>query len=191
MAGNVSLKPQKEALRKVVEERRRALDAEVVRQWGGEVQRHLAASDFLKHARVVAAYTAQSFEVPLFTLMEELHARGVQVLVPRLVKGSRDLIFREEHGPLSPPLSPLTQGEGVSLDSIDVWLVPGVAFTRDGGRLGRGAGYYDRALAKRRAGAVLVGITCELCVVEEVPMDSHDVPMDFIVTEAGVAPTFS
>ncbi len=64
-------------------------------------------------------------------------------------------------------------------------LVPGLAFDHTGGRLGRGAGFYDRFLANPalRARKVGVGFACQ--VVERVPMEAHDAPLDAIVTEDG------
>jgi len=71
---------------------------------------------------------------------------------------------------------------------IDVFLVPGVAFTREGARIGRGAGYYDTTLALRGPQAQTVGIAFEDNVVPAVSMEAHDVWMDFIATEKGVLP---
>lgn len=68
---------------------------------------------------------------------------------------------------------------------IDVALVPGLAFGRDGTRLGRGAGYYDRLLAERPV-PMRVGVTRTATLVDTVPAEVHDVPMTHIATEGGV-----
>ena len=68
---------------------------------------------------------------------------------------------------------------------VDVVLVPGVAFTPAGERLGRGAGYYDRFLPS--VSADLVALTVEARIVDRLPVETHDVPMDWIATERGVA----
>ena len=71
----------------------------------------------------------------------------------------------------------------------DLILVPGLAFDRRGGRLGRGGGMYDRFLAGVTAAGVPtigVGFACQL--VPEVPRERHDVPLDAVVTEAGFFP---
>jgi 5-formyltetrahydrofolate cyclo-ligase len=72
----------------------------------------------------------------------------------------------------------------ISPGDVDVVLVPGVAFTRAGARLGRGAGYYDRFLPTLEAD--IVGLTVEDRIVESIPVESHDVLMDWIATERGV-----
>src|SRR5262249_20104673 len=69
---------------------------------------------------------------------------------------------------------------------IDLAVVPGVAFDRDGRRLGHGMGYYDRLLTELRADASLVALAFECQMFPGVPTDAHDVPMDKIITERAV-----
>jgi 5-formyltetrahydrofolate cyclo-ligase len=70
-------------------------------------------------------------------------------------------------------------------ERLDLVIVPGVAFDRRGGRLGYGAGYYDRLLAALSPRAVRVGVGYRCQLVESVPMADHDVRMDWVVTETG------
>ena len=67
---------------------------------------------------------------------------------------------------------------------ISGFLIPGLAFAKNGIRLGWGQGFYDRALAQ--TSAVKVGVSFSGCVVEELPLESWDIPMDFLVTEEDV-----
>lgn len=69
---------------------------------------------------------------------------------------------------------------------IDLFLCPGMAFTPAGIRLGRGKGYYDRALAGARPDATRVGVCFREQVLSGLPVDPHDVPMDFLATPVGV-----
>ena len=64
-------------------------------------------------------------------------------------------------------------------------LVPGVAFDERGGRLGRGAGHWDRTLAGA-TGAVAFGVGYELQIVERVPLEAHDRPVAALITERGI-----
>ncbi len=83
-------------------------------------------------------------------------------------------------------------GERIALDSIGAVLVPGLAFDRSGDRLGRGAGFYDRFLARIAAGsdragrARLIGVSFACQIVDRVPRDDHDIAMDALVTEEGL-----
>ncbi|WP_445370926.1 5-formyltetrahydrofolate cyclo-ligase [Methylomonas sp. HW2-6] len=74
----------------------------------------------------------------------------------------------------------------VRAEELDAVIVPGVAFDRQGGRLGNGAGYYDRLLACVRPDAVLAAVCYEAQLLPAVAMDWHDVYMDFVVTEQAV-----
>lgn len=88
---------------------------------------------------------------------------------------------------LEPPRARwLEPAKQVGADELDVVIVPGVAFDRQGGRLGNGAGYYDRLLEKVRADAVLAAVCYEEQLLPQVVMDKHDVFMDFVVTEQAI-----
>lgn len=69
---------------------------------------------------------------------------------------------------------------------LDLIVVPGVAFDRRGGRLGHGMGYFDRLLAEARPDATLVGLAFECQLFDQVPLEAHDVRLDFIITESGI-----
>lgn len=74
-------------------------------------------------------------------------------------------------------------GKEMAPEMIDLIMVPGVGFDRHGGRVGHGAGYYDRLLSKVRPDAVLCGVCFESQLFDRIAMESHDVAMDFIITE--------
>lgn len=78
------------------------------------------------------------------------------------------------------------EGKEVSPGLIDVVVVPGVAFDRQGGRLGNGAGYYDRLFTRLKSSSQLIAIAFDCQLVEEVYMQQHDIFMDTIITETGV-----
>ena len=69
--------------------------------------------------------------------------------------------------------------------NIDLVLVPGIAFDREGYRLGYGFGFYDKFL-KKVPKAVKIGLAFDFQIVDQVPREEHDVPVDFIVTEERV-----
>ena len=75
----------------------------------------------------------------------------------------------------------------VDLSAIDLLLVPGVAFTRRGDRLGRGGGFYDRVLARPELRATTIGVCFELQISEELPIESHDARVHLVITEATAA----
>jgi 5-formyltetrahydrofolate cyclo-ligase len=68
----------------------------------------------------------------------------------------------------------------------DVAIVPGLAFTAGGDRLGQGGGWYDRFLSEVRPDCVSIGVCFAEQVVEVLPVEPHDVTMDHVVTDRGV-----
>lgn len=85
-------------------------------------------------------------------------------------------------------LQPVADAPELSLAEIGAVLVPGVLFDRFGGRLGHGAGYYDRLLPRLPQGIALIGVVTEDRLVDRVPTDAHDVRMTHLATERGVRP---
>ena len=80
---------------------------------------------------------------------------------------------------------PAENAEVLSPDKIDLIVVPALAFSKSGYRIGKGGGYYDRYLIKTNA--VKVGITREQLVFAEIPVFEHDVGVDILVTENTIA----
>jgi 5-formyltetrahydrofolate cyclo-ligase len=68
-------------------------------------------------------------------------------------------------------------------DKIDLIVVPGLAFSRDGHRLGRGGGFFDRLLAGPAAEAYKLGVRFDFQLLESIPIEPHDIVMDTVVTE--------
>lgn len=93
---------------------------------------------------------------------------------------------RERH-PLG-YLQPVAEAPEMPPEEVDVVICPGLVFDLGGGRLGRGAGYYDGLLARVRPDTVKVGLTVERHLVARVPMSPRDVAMDWIVTERRIVP---
>jgi 5-formyltetrahydrofolate cyclo-ligase len=77
-------------------------------------------------------------------------------------------------------------GKEVDPLALDLVMVPGVGFTREGARMGNGQGYYDRLLDRVRPGAPLVALAYECQIFPDLPVSPHDVYMDAVVTEKAV-----
>lgn len=117
-------------------------------------------------SRIVVPWCNDSGELELFHLesMDELATGRFGILEP------------------SPELRQLPR-KHVDVSELDAVIVPGVAFDRNGGRLGHGRAYYDRLLKNVRSDCALIGLAWECQIVPEIPMSEHDVFMDFVVTE--------
>jgi len=75
-----------------------------------------------------------------------------------------------------------------AVDKIDLILVPGLAFSTSGARLGRGGGFYDRLLARESLHAFKLGVCFDMQAFPELPVESHDITVDAVVTESGILP---
>lgn len=155
---------------------------------------HLLALPSIARSGRVAAYRSMADEPGTAVLLDGLVARGIAVLLP--VTHDDGTLAWVEHDPTAPTRrSRLGVDEPVgadlgagALDGVDVVVLPALAADHRGRRLGRGAGYYDRALASlsgpRRP--LLVALVHADELVPQVPHEDHDVPVDVVVTENGV-----
>jgi 5-formyltetrahydrofolate cyclo-ligase len=145
------------------------------------------------HARVGGSWPTDG-EVDVRPALEELGRRGVRTYLP-VVGSDRSMRFApwsvdgdvqvNRYG-IPEPLAadPADTADTAGADALDVIVVPCVAVDREGGRLGFGAGYYDRALAAGRP-ALVVGVAFEGQVVGDVGTLPHDERLDAVITEAG------
>jgi 5-formyltetrahydrofolate cyclo-ligase len=143
-------------------------------------------------ARTVAAYLSFGREPPTRSLIEDLTAAGVRVLVP--VIDSTDLDWTAYSGPagLAAGRLGIVEPTGrrlgpAALDDVDVVIVPALAVDTSGNRLGRGRGYYDRALASVTVPVIAVVYDAEL--IDTVPAEPHDRPVDAVLQPRGITRT--
>lgn len=138
-------------------------------------------------------YRAFRGEVDVLPLAEELRRMGWVTAFPKTDVETKSVYFYEvdessewvegAYGIWEPAPTLRT----VSADQLSVLIVPGVAFTNSGIRLGYGGGYYDRLLARPDVRALRIGVSFACQLAEELPYEAHDKVMDYILTEQGVA----
>ena len=137
----------------------------------------------------IAVYLASPDEIDLADFIREALGRGVAVASPRwngvTYEMARIRSLSEEHlrrGPMG-ILEP-AEGEIVEPGRIGTWIIPGLAFTREGVRLGYGGGWYDRLLAASSAGTIKIGVAHDFQLVDDIPSEPHDIRLDRVVTDA-------
>lgn len=145
-------------------------------------------------ARGIACYVSKDSEVSTRTLIRNALSQGKRVLVPVVKSGDIELFFSEIKD-LGKELAPGTFGilepkpefvRMVDLDAIDLVFVPGIVWDRDGYRLGWGRGYFDRALRSLPEHVRSAGLAFSMQLINRVPRDQFDVPVDMVVTESRV-----
>jgi 5-formyltetrahydrofolate cyclo-ligase len=147
----------------------------------------LKEQSFWKNAASVLFFAPLPDEANVWPLLDETVAGGKIAALPRFDPASRSYAARRVQNPRSEiaigPFSirePKTGCAEIAMSRLDLILVPGVAFDLCGHRLGRGRGFYDRLLAETRG--VKCGIAFEEQITGEVPMEAHDLQMNFILT---------
>lgn len=154
------------------------------------IRAHLLALPELQQAQNIFCYVSIAGEPDTKELIEALLRAGKQVSVPKCLGEGRMEARRIRSLDVLRPTAPFGIPEPAgdaplqAPEEIDFVLVPGLAFDLRGGRLGKGAGYYDRYLPHVR------GFKCGVCfhdgLVEQVPISAHDIRMDLVLSEQGV-----
>jgi 5-formyltetrahydrofolate cyclo-ligase len=178
----------KDALRRRVRAARRGLAPDVADRLGAAVCERVLRLPAFESAAHVVAYVPVENEVDPGAVVDAALAAGKRVYYPRRSKETLEFLSagREALRPGPAGILEPTEGEPLPAGNGPVlFLVPGLAFDARGARLGRGAGCYDRALA-RYAAAVIVGLAYEMQLVAALPEAPWDVRMAVVVTEARV-----
>jgi 5-formyltetrahydrofolate cyclo-ligase len=175
--------------------RRRALSTVQRKQASRQITRHLAATHWLHPGARVACFVSMPDEVDTFGCIALALARRCRIYLPRITAARQ---HRMHFAPLGGPMQrghydipePVTH-EYCAARWFDLILVPLVGFDARGGRLGMGAGYYDRALAFRLRhrhwlGPKLVGVAFDCQEFPQIELGRHDVRLDAILTESGL-----
>jgi 5-formyltetrahydrofolate cyclo-ligase len=163
---------------------------------GRQMAQHLSRLPVYRRSVHVALYWAQGGEIELTSLLAICQRGGKAVYFP-VIRDRGQLEFRRYR-----PGEPLRQNrfgipeptrsaEVLNALQLDLIVTPLVAYSRDGGRLGMGGGYYDRALhraQKRRGKPLLLGAAHSFQEISTIPQDHWDVRLHGVVTERGYTP---
>jgi 5-formyltetrahydrofolate cyclo-ligase len=194
--GALPIQMAKQDLRRDMRERRAAISPDEADRAAAAACTHALALPVWERARTVALYLAVRDELDAGPLERALTERGLTVVLPRVVAGPGELLHfhRIENGLqslVSGPmglLEPPADAPEAPLSTIDVFVVPALAFDPRGGRLGWGRGHFDATLAAA-PGALRLGYAFELQIVPAVPESAGDERVDVIVTEQGARAT--
>lgn len=162
------------ALKEMPEDEKRLSSLNICRS----VKAHLAVCG----ARVVALFSPLPDEPYIAPLIEEL-SKNMLVVLPR-VEGDIMQFYSYTSGSVSLGSFGIMEPEGTGLIEpweIDAMVVPGVAFTADGARMGRGKGFYDKYLSQEGFRALKIGVCYPVQLVESLPVEEHDVKMDVVI----------
>ena len=181
----------KEAVRLACKTKRAALCADECALWAQDLATQVLALPEYQQAHSIMLYLAMPKEANLDAVVEQALADGKQVYVPVCVDKTKMVAARLtsmddiEYGVLHIRI-PKSPYEIIKPEDIDLVMVPGAGFDRQGGRMGMGNGYYDRFLQSVRPGH-FVAVAWQAQLSEDtIPMEDYDVRMTKIVTEQAV-----
>ncbi|MCI0634224.1 MAG: 5-formyltetrahydrofolate cyclo-ligase [Actinobacteria bacterium] len=180
------LRSAKRALRREVLAARNALAVDDRAAWSSAIVERLLALPEAADARTVMAFWSFGSEVDTAPLISRLLDDGRTVALPRtegpeivpVAYERGDPVRSTAYGAMEPPF-----GRVLGAEELDLVVVPGVAFDRDGNRIGYGRGFYDRLLSRARSEVPAVAIAFGMQVVDHVPIGGADRRIDAIVTE--------
>ncbi len=181
------LTDQKNALRKRIGEELRRLSVEGLASRGQAACQLLARQTVWSRATSILFYAPLPGELDIWPLLEDCLHEGKLAALPRYSTAQEGYVACRVQDPSKEVRlgrfgvrEPLGSCATLELNRLDLVLVPGVAFDLDGRRLGRGRGYYDRLLDS--VCAKTCGVAFDEQIVNEVPVEAHDVLLNCILT---------
>lgn len=155
----------------------------------GQIASKLYGLPAFMKAKTVLFYASISSEVETFAMMQEAIRLRKKVALPSVEKIKKTMIPRVidsletikpgQYGILEPIA---TADNAVDVNDLDAVIVPGIAFDKQGNRLGRGVGYYDRFLSTLNDRTTTIGIAFDFQIVDRLPVEPHDVTLDCILS---------
>lgn len=196
LEGALAIKEAKNRLRREMRDKRASLGEQKRNEFSAIIQNNLMASQFWQSASSVALYTAKSDEADTWQLLETAWNAGKKVILPKITdkkRGFMRFVACAGANGLRPGvfglLEPLYYAGKTPVEILppDLFILPGLAFDKKGGRLGQGGGFYDRFLACHKnwnCPRVALGFSFQL--VEHIPADKHDSSINAFCSEDGL-----
>ena len=177
----------KKELRKIIRSRKRQYSSSQLEELSLSVLSNLASNRHVQDAHTILAYHSLPDEVNTHDFIEKLVMEGKKVLLPVVVDGE-NMIIREYTGlqdllegsfHIMEPVGKLFPKE--KYKEIEVGIIPGMSFDKEGNRLGRGKGYYDRLL-QEMPHLYKIGICFNFQKAKQIPTEETDIRMDEIIS---------
>jgi 5-formyltetrahydrofolate cyclo-ligase len=172
---------------------RDALGRDLRKQHCAAITERLLTLPGFAAARIVASYVSFGSEFDTEAFNEAVLASGKRLILPRIDRPQRAMSFHavtELRESLLPGVWGIREPDPLvcpraELDDVDLMLVPGLAFTSRGERLGYGGGFYDAAIDLTRTRAIKIAAAFSAQIVEALVVEPHDRIVDMVVTENG------
>ncbi|WP_315077982.1 5-formyltetrahydrofolate cyclo-ligase [uncultured Clostridium sp.] len=184
----MTIMEDKKKLRREILKLRKEIDSEEKKNFDNIIHNKFLKSKFYSQCKNIFVYISYDSEIDTKILIRRALKDGKNIYVPRtnyetkLMEAikivSLENLTEDKHGILEPKENELA----TNLDNIDLIIMPGVAFDKNGGRMGYGGGFYDRYLNKCKKDIHKISLAYDFQVVDCIPMDKHDIRVDYIIT---------
>ncbi len=181
----------KASLRKELLEKRDAIPPEVRRVKNRLISERLLSLDEIRNAGTIFLFASFRSEVDTLGVVDRLLGEGKRIALPVVERERHSLLLYEirdlgelTRGFMGIPEPSVRTGERLlSINDVDVAVIPGAGFDHKGNRIGYGGGYYDILLAGLQRHIPVIAPAFEEQVTDSVPSEPHDVKVDIIVTD--------
>ena len=187
------MQTMKQAIRQRIIAAREQLPVNLRAQFSRDITQRIVQIPQYRAARTVLGYMSFGAEFVSDSLMRQVLADGKQLLLPKVNLARKKLDFYhvlsvdEDLAPgvwdIREPL-PERCAKVAALNGVGFILLPGVAFGRDGARLGYGGGFYDKLIARLPHRPALVAAAYSVQIIDDVPQESTDCKVEWLVTES-------
>ena len=182
----------KKSTRKMLKDRLKDLTDRMVYENSALVCEAVVGLDVFKQAKSVMMFLSLPNEIETSPLMLAAFKAGKTVTVPKCDWDNHTmkpvvietLNCKVDYGPFG--VRNVVCDNAVAIAEVDLMIVPGLGFDNQGQRLGRGAGFYDRFMSEPVLSATKCGVGFGFQMIDQIPVDAHDVKLDMLVTDEKV-----
>lgn len=178
----------KKAIRKTILNQRDNIETDIKEKWDNEIFLKVINSEAYKNANVIFVFVSFKSEVDTHKIITYALKDSKTICVPKINVSEKEMeIFKiESLGELKEGyygiLEPQENCPSVNSDEIDLILMPGAAFDKQGGRIGYGGGFYDRFLKRMNKKVDKIALAYDFQIIDKVPMEEFDIKINGIVT---------
>lgn len=182
----------KKEIRKKIIKKRNELSFAEIEEKSKAVEALLFQQDFYKKSQTILFYASFNSEVKTDEIIKQAINDGKTVSLPIVINEEKKLEIKNILDLTNLEISPFGIREpnnslpNVSPADLDLVVIPCCCLDKRGNRIGYGGGYYDRFLASLSSGVFKVALAYEIQIIDELPCEDHDFPVDAIITEKGV-----
>lgn len=177
---------EKQKLRKLIAQEKKSYTSEQLAEWSSSLFSRLEDHPLFQSARTILMYYSLPDEVQTHDFVEKWHDRK-RIVLPVVKGDDLELRYFNRKDRLRAGMFGIgepSEEEPADENDIELAIIPGVAFDREGNRLGRGKGYYDRTL-ERLEKACRIGVCFSFQILDSIPTEECDRRMDEVWTEKG------